>query len=94
MDILSKYQQEHPEAFREKPAAIHVSDEYGFFIRTVMRVSGGRIQTMRQATRALAGIAVIILLAALIMIYFALRDTRPAPSAADLRLTPPSLPAR
>lgn len=59
MDLLEQYKQEHPEAFREKPV-YEPPKEYGFFIRLVMRLSGGKIRDLNQAARVLliAGIAV------------------------------------
>lgn len=62
MDILSQYEQENPEASKPQPAW-QSSGEYGFFIRLVMRLSGGKIQNETQANYVLfvfIAIAVII----------------------------------
>lgn len=64
MDILSQYQQEHPEAFREAPKQ-QSSDGYGFFIRLVLRLSGGRVRDARQAARVLLIAAVVMATASL-----------------------------
>lgn len=52
MDLLSQYQQEHPEPMPQ-PLAHEPDGNYGFFIRLVMRLSGGRIRDARTASRAL-----------------------------------------
>lgn len=59
MDLLSQYKVQHPEAFREKPKWKPPS-EYGFFIRLVMRLSGGRIREARQASYVLLMVTLLI----------------------------------
>ncbi len=69
MDILSQYKEQHPEAFKEKPQWQPPS-EYGFFIRLVMRLSGGRIREARQASLALVIAAGVVFVASIgIFIY-------------------------
>ena len=69
MDLLSQYKQDHPEAFREKPAW-EPPKEYGFFIRLVMRVSSGRIRDVNTAAKALAIVgAVVFSISIIIFIY-------------------------
>jgi len=69
MDILSQYKQQNPEAFREKPKW-QPSSEYGFLIRLVMRLSGGRIRDAKKASMALLSIAMVVLIMSIaIFIY-------------------------
>lgn len=73
MDILSQYKQQNPEAFREKkqPVATDIyGNEYGTMARAVMRMSGGRIQTLGQANKALFFGAIIIFIVSCIFWFF------------------------
>lgn len=70
MDLLSQYQQEHPEAFREQPKR-QPSDEYGFFIRLILRLSGGRVRDVKTVHKVLLIAAIIIALASMSLWLFA-----------------------
>ena len=74
MDILSQYNQQHPEASQEQKQT-PMTDQYG---RTytgmtawVIRMSGGRIRDARGASYALLGAAALILLVSLWVFFFA-----------------------
>lgn len=61
MDILEQYEKQNP----EKKQALQEtyedpSQDYGPIIRWIMKVSGGRIQDVRQANVVLLGVAVCI----------------------------------
>ncbi|MBI3421246.1 MAG: hypothetical protein HY006_04220 [Candidatus Sungbacteria bacterium] len=43
--------------------------EYGFFIRLVMRLSGGRVQDSRRAIYILLGVAAVFMLASLLFLF-------------------------
>lgn len=73
MDILSQYKQDHPEAFRPGPQW-EPPKEYGFFIRLAMRLSGGRIRDINQASYALT-IAVAVVLLISLLLYFGIPGT-------------------
>ncbi|MBI3420874.1 MAG: hypothetical protein HY006_02320 [Candidatus Sungbacteria bacterium] len=65
MDILGKYEQGQPQTVTPVVSPTS-SSEYGFFVRLVMRLSGGRIHNARQANVALliaCGVMVLIALA-------------------------------
>ncbi len=69
MDLLEQYKQQHPEVLQ--PASTWSPPrEYGFFIRLVMRLSGGKIRDINQASYvlAIAG-AVIVVISTAIFIY-------------------------
>ena len=68
MDILSQYKQDNPEAFREKPA-YQPSKEYGFFVRLVMRASGGKISDINQAIRLLLILVVVVVIISLWLFF-------------------------
>jgi len=76
MDLLSQYKQDHPEALRPTPQW-EPPKEYGFFIRLVMRLSGGRIREINQASYILLGAAALVLVVS-IFLYFGLPGTGPA----------------
>lgn len=70
MDILSQYKQDHPEAFQEKKPPRMTDDygrEYSGMVAFVIRLSGGRIRDVRQATFALVAASAIIAVSALII---------------------------
>lgn len=67
MDLLSQYRKDHPEVF-QPGSQWQPPKEYGFFIRLVMRLSGGRIRDVNTASYALLGAAVLIFVAALAVI--------------------------
>lgn len=72
VDLLERYKQQHPEAFREqKPAPMR--DEYGRvytgMVAFVIRLSGGAIRDTRQAHLVLLGTAIIFGLATLLFFF-------------------------
>lgn len=83
MDLLEQYKQQHPEAFKEKPKWQPPS-EYGFFIRLVMRLSGGRIREVREATYVLLGGAIVMAVVAIIVLIVTFSSS-PTPA---LRIPP------
>lgn len=63
MDILGEYEKQHPVAQAPiRQTAFSPQSEYGFFIKLVMRLSGGKIENARQASMVLLGVAGAILL--------------------------------
>ncbi|MBI3442619.1 MAG: hypothetical protein HY007_02540 [Candidatus Sungbacteria bacterium] len=52
MDILGEYEKQNPQPVRAAPQR-QLADEYGFFIRLVMRLSGWKIENSRQASYVL-----------------------------------------
>ena len=68
MDLLSQYKQDHPEAFRDAPKW-QPPKEYGFFIRLVMRLSGGKIRDINKASYALAIAAAVVFLISLLFFF-------------------------
>ena len=84
MDILSQYKQDNPDAFKEK-LKWEPSKEYGFFIRTVMRLSGGRIRDVNKAAFVLtiAGAAVFAVSIAIFVYNFS-GSTAPANPTAKI----------
>lgn len=69
MDLLEQYKQQHPEVSQRAPAW-SPPREYGFFIRFVMRISGGKIRDVNRASYVLATAgAAILLVSILIFIY-------------------------
>ena len=68
MGLLENYKEQNPEAFREKPKW-SPPDDYGFFIRLVMRASGGRIQDVTTACYVLLGAAIFIMAVAAAVIF-------------------------
>lgn len=74
MDLLSQYKQQNPEAFREQKSP-SMTDmygrEYSGMVRLVMRLSGGRIQTLKRAHYVLVGMAALfVLMAVIILLIF------------------------
>jgi len=66
MDILQKYNEENPIA-SPQIFRCHPSEEYGALTCTLINLSGGRIQNMRQANRILFGVAIMILVVTFFM---------------------------
>ena len=67
MDILGRYEQQHPQA--AAPIIMEkVSNEYGFLIGLVMRMSGGRIRDAHKASFVLLAMAVVIIIIAVIIL--------------------------
>lgn len=71
MDILQAYEKNQPKAHipssaQEQLLAQRYASDTGFFVRLVMRLSGGRIQDVRRASLVLliaSGVIVVIALA-------------------------------
>ena len=59
MDILQRYNEENSE-ISHQDSPCDPAGEYGALVCTVMRLSGGRIQNVKQADRVLLGIAIVI----------------------------------
>ena len=68
MGLLENYREQHPEEFREKPRC-EAPKEYGFFIRLLMRLSGGRIRDVNAASYVLFGAAIFIMVIAIAVIF-------------------------
>jgi hypothetical protein len=90
MDILEQYEKQNPQpvqtASQRQPAY-----EYGFFIRLVMRLSGGKIENTRQASYVLLAVVGAILLAAVLVLFGALgfsSTAKPQYSTDPARLPP------
>ena len=83
MDLLSQYKQEHPESFEEKQTWTP-PNEYGFFIRLVMRASGGKIRDVNTASRILLGAVVIMILVAFMLSFWGSGGSVPPPPPAPL----------
>ena len=76
MGLLENYKEQNPEAFREAPKW-RPPQEYGFFIRMVMRMSGGRIRDVDRAAYVLAIAAAIILVTSLFFFFSAGSPSKP-----------------
>jgi len=59
MDLLEQYKQQHPEMAQNVPVW-SPPREYGFFIRLVMRMSGGKIRDVNTASYVLAIASAVI----------------------------------
>ena len=68
MDILKQYNQQFPEANKPAPQW-QPSNEYGFLINLVMRLSGGKIQNKTQASYVLITVAALMLVVSLFIIF-------------------------
>lgn len=70
MDILAQYEKENP---KQEQASQNIyddqSEDYGAIIHWVMKVSGGRIQDVRQANMVLIVAAVIMIIISLFLIF-------------------------
>ena len=78
MDILQKYNEENPEAPSRSPEW-DPSQEYSFLIRLIMRLSGGKIQSVPEANVILIVLAVIIFSIAFIIVANPFEGGRPIP---------------
>ena len=68
MDILKQYEKQVSEINKAAPQREALS-EYGFFIRLVMRLSGGRIHNETQASYVLIAAAALMIIASLFIIF-------------------------
>ncbi len=90
MDILGEYEKQRAVASAPiRPASFRPDSEYGFFIKLVMRVSGGKIENARQASIVLLSAAGVILLIS-IFIFFRGSSVSLPPPRDILRDTPTS----
>lgn len=89
MDILGKYQQEHPDASPQK-IEWGPSNDYGFFTRLVMKLSRGKIQDERQANFVLLAVVGIVFLITAVIVIRIISGGGPDITEKDLQLTPPS----
>ena len=64
MDILGEYESQNLDAPTQTR---RVSQEYGFFIRLVIKLSGGKIQNGRQASYVLLVAAAVVFLISLLL---------------------------
>ena len=69
MGILEQYEKQFPEANKPAPQWQPAS-EYGFFVKLVMKLSGGRIRNERGANYVLLGVAGIIFFVAILIFIF------------------------
>ena len=69
MGILEQYKKQFPEANQPTPQWQPAS-EYGFFVKLVTKLSGGRIQDETKANYVLLGAAGIIFLVAILIFVF------------------------
>lgn len=70
MDILSQYEKQSPAVSHEQPM-YQLPSEYGFLIRLVMKISGGRIKDAIRANYILIGVAIVFLIIAGMIFLFA-----------------------
>lgn len=70
MDILAKYEAENPHIVRHLRQT-SIAPEYGFFVRLIMGLSGGKIQDARRANTVLFGITLLIMATAVLIFIFA-----------------------
>ena len=68
MDLLEQYKTEHPEAFARQPADMPVSDVPAI-VRMVMRLSGGKVVSIKAAYTALLISASVLFIAALLVFF-------------------------
>ncbi|MBI4224705.1 MAG: hypothetical protein HY617_00060 [Candidatus Sungbacteria bacterium] len=93
MDILEAYEKNQPKAQSQNVLptegqllAQRYAPDTGFFIRLVMKLSGGRIQNNRQASYVLLGIAGIIMIISLFL-FFSSGTAEPLPESSPTFIT-------
>lgn len=72
MDILSRYKKENqqvPQQFGVRDTAEN-TDDFGFLVRLVIRLSGGRIRNTAQAMTILAVASIIFIIVSLVIVVF------------------------
>ena len=84
MDILEQYKKQFPEANKPAPQ-FQPSNEYGFLINLVMRLSKGRITDANQASYILAGSAGLLFVIAIIMGIKAFSGNQRIPTKEEYR---------
>ena len=68
MDILEQYKKQFPEIKQAAPKR-QPSSEYGFWVRLVIKLSGGRIQDEAKANQALVIAAVAMLVLSFFLLF-------------------------
>ena len=68
MDILEQYKKQFPEESKPAPKR-QPSSEYGFWVRLVIKLSGGRIQDEAKANQALVIAAVEMLVISFFLLF-------------------------
>ena len=68
MDILKQYEKQFPEIKKAAPQWEEPA-QYGFFIRLIMRLSGGRINNETQASYVLIAVAALMIVVSLFIIF-------------------------
>ena len=68
MGILEQYEKQFPEANKPAPQW-QPSSEYGFWVRLVMKLSGGRIQDEAKANQMLIIAAMAMLVISFFMVF-------------------------
>lgn len=91
MDLLQQYQKSHGE--NENPSRSAQGDaisssEYGFVIQLVLKI--GFAQADMKRIKIMLAVFAILLLGGSVFFFLRSVDPRPAPTAHDLKLTPPS----
>ena len=74
MGILERYEKQFPEANKPAPQW-QPSSEYGFFVKLVMKLSGGRIQDEAKANYVLLGAALLLVIIAILIFFFGSADS-------------------
>ena len=87
MGLLENYREQNPEAFREAPKW-EPPREYGFFIRLVMRLSGGKIRDVNTAAKMLAIAAAVVFVVSLFLFFSGGGGPKLPPEREILRDTP------
>ena len=87
MGILENYKEQNPSAFREAPKW-QPPREYGFFIRMVMRLSGGRIREVNKAAQVLAIAVAVVFVVSLFLFLSGGGGPKLPPEREILRDTP------
>ncbi len=72
MDLLSQYKQDSPRMVQEIPV-LRNRAEYGYWIRLMINVSGGRIGDEKQATYILFGCATVMIVIAAVVTFLTFR---------------------
>lgn len=77
MDILQEYEKNQPKAPPQSAAQTQeqlirqrYAPDAGFFVRLVMKLSGGRIENSRQASLVLLGTAIGIFVISVLVFFF------------------------
>jgi hypothetical protein len=71
MDILEQYEKQSPQisAQPDQWGALREFRDESFLVRLVVRLSGGRIQNVKQASYVLLGFAVVMILISIFLLF-------------------------